>query len=60
MKTLDKVVPCEGLVGDDKPMPDRGTGTGLTDSYGAKTDLNATNRIGGMGNAAKSDEAKPA
>jgi hypothetical protein len=54
---LDKVVPRETLQGDTKPMPDRGTSTGLTDTYGAQTNLNATNRIGGMGNGAKSDGA---
>ncbi len=55
MKTSDKLVPAETLQGDNKPMPDRGTGTGVTDTYGSKIDINATNRIGGMGNAAGSD-----
>jgi hypothetical protein len=56
MEKLDKVTPRSNeLQGDTKDMPDRGTRTAVTDTYGAKIDGNATNRIGGMGSAAKSD-----
>ncbi|MCU0689771.1 MAG: hypothetical protein MUF54_00080 [Polyangiaceae bacterium] len=34
------------LRGDTKSLPDRGTGTGVTDSYGASLDMGATNRKG--------------
>lgn len=47
--------PSGELQGDTKAMPDRGTSTGVTDTYGAN--LNGTNRRGGLGNAAKSDAA---
>ena len=50
-----KYVPNGELQGDTKAMPDRGTSTGVTDTYGAN--LSGNNRIGGMGNAAKSDPA---
>ena len=48
-------MPTGNLQGDTSDMPDRGTSTGVTDSYGAN--LSGTNRKGGLGNAAKSDSA---
>lgn len=48
-----KYVPSGILQGDTSPMPDRGISTGVTDTYGAN--LSGTNRIGSLGNAAKSD-----
>ena len=36
------------LRGDDKAMPDQGTGTGVTDTYGASVAPNATNSKGKM------------
>ena len=41
--------------GDEKPMRDAGTGTGLNDSYGADTGGDATNRQGKVDG--KSDSA---
>jgi hypothetical protein len=52
--------PTGELQGDSKPMPDRGTGTGMTPNQqlgGMSTDRDAVNRMGGMGGAAKSDAA---
>lgn len=46
------------LQGDSKSIPDRGTGTGVTDTYGADLSQGATNRSGGMGRATKSDPAE--
>lgn len=41
--------------GDDKAMPDRGTGTGFNgDNYGADTSQGAINRHGGISGATKS------
>lgn len=51
----DNKMPTGDLQGDSGAMPDRGTSTGVTDSYGAT--MSGTNRIGGMGNSAKSDSA---
>lgn len=45
------------LQGDSKAMPDRGTRTGVTDTYGADVSQSATNKHGGMGSATKSDAA---
>jgi hypothetical protein len=48
--------------GDDKAMPNRGTGTGFTgDTYGADTSQDAINRQGGMGGHSKSHapDARP-
>lgn len=43
------------LCGDYKPMPDRGTGTGVTDTYGADLGVDSTNRIGSIRSTSKSD-----
>ena len=48
-------MPTGKLQGDTRDMPDRGTSTGVTDTYGAN--LSGINRKGGLGNAAKSDSA---
>ena len=44
------------LQGDTKPMRDRGTKTGVHDTYGADLSADATNRHGGMRGATKSDK----
>lgn len=47
--------PTGQLQGDDKAMPDRGTGTGFNgDNYGADTSQSAINRQGGISGATKS------
>ena len=56
----DLYCPTGELQGDSKPMPNRGVSTGVTDTYGADLSGDATNRLGGMGNAAKSDGKDPA
>lgn len=38
-------------------IADRGTSTGVSDSYGADLSGDATNRQGGMGSATKSESA---
>ena len=43
--------------GDDTAMGDAGYMSGVTDTYGADLSGSATNRIGSMGDAAKSDPA---
>lgn len=43
------------LRGDDKGMPNRGTSTGVSDTYGADLSQGAKNRLGGMSGATKSD-----
>lgn len=43
------------LQGDTKPMPDRGTGSGVTDTYGADIGVDSTNRQGSVGKASNSD-----
>lgn len=40
--------PTGELQGDTKPMPDKGTSTGVDDKYGANLGHSATNRIGSM------------
>lgn len=47
--------PTGRLQGDDRPMPDRGTGSGLNgDTYGADVSQSATNTHGKMGGATRS------
>ena len=47
--------PTGQLQGDDKAIPDRGTGTGFNgDNYGADTSQSAINRQGGISGATKS------
>jgi hypothetical protein len=41
-------MPTGKLQGDTKPMPDRGTGTAVTDTYGADLSQDAQNRKGKM------------
>lgn len=59
MKHQDPMVvgPSDGNVrGDDRPLPNRGTGTGLTgDTYGASIDQSAINRRGGISGTCGSD-----
>lgn len=42
------------LRGDDKSLPNRGSGTGVTDSYGADLSPGAKNRMGSITGATKS------
>lgn len=48
--------PTGELQGDDKPMPDKGVKSGVTDTYGADLSGDATNRLGSMRGGAKSDK----
>ncbi|THF55918.1 hypothetical protein [Pseudothauera rhizosphaerae] len=41
-------IPNGELQGDNRPMPNRGTGTGVGDTYGADISPDATNREGGF------------
>ena len=54
-------LPTGELQGDTRAMPDRGTGTGMSGHNpmldGHSTDADATNAMGGMGGAARSDDA---
>lgn len=52
----DQYMPDGQLQGDDKPMPNQGTSTGVTDTYGADLSQGADNRIGSIAGAAKSDD----
>ena len=45
------------LRGDDKAMPDRGTSTGVTDTYGADLSQSAKNRKGRISGSTGSDPA---
>lgn len=56
----EKLVPTGELQGDDKPMPDRGTSEGVSDTYGADLAQNATNREGGIRGSTRSDGMDPA
>lgn len=51
----DQYTPSGVLQGDDKSMPDRGTSTGVTDTYGADLSQGADNRIVGIRAATQSD-----
>lgn len=52
--------PMGELSGDKKPMPDKGTSTGVTDTYGADLSVDATNKHENMGKATRSDGKDPA
>ncbi len=58
---MDKQGHCEGyqpngqVQGDNTPMPNVGTGTGVTDTYGADLSQGADNRQGSITGATKSD-----
>jgi hypothetical protein len=55
--TNNRPGPNAPLRGDDKPMPDRGTSTGVTDSYGADLSQSAKNRKGRISGSTGSDSA---
>lgn len=55
--TNNRPLPDASLRGDDKAMPDRGTSTGVTDTYGADLSQTAKNRKGGISGATGSDPA---
>ena len=44
--------------GDNRPLPDKGTGTGVTDTYGSDISRDSTNRIRGMTSDTQSDPVK--
>jgi hypothetical protein len=48
-------IPSGELQGDSKEMPDRGTSTGVSDTYGADLGQSATNREGSIAGSTKSD-----
>jgi hypothetical protein len=52
--------PNGSLQGDTRPMPDKGTGTGMTDSYGADTSSEAKNQMGSIAGSTKSDKGEQA
>ncbi len=52
----DQYLPDGKLQGDDKPMPNQGTSTGVTDTYGADLSQGADNRIGSIVRSSKSDD----
>jgi len=52
----DGYKPSGELQGDTKPMPDRGTSTGVSDTYGADLSQGASNSMGGISGATKSDK----
>lgn len=54
-KNGEQYVPSGELQGDNTPMPNQGTGTGVTDTYGADLGQSADNRIGSIHRDAKSD-----
>ena len=43
------------LQGDTSAMPSKGTGTAVTDTYGADIGVDSTNRQGSIGGSTKSD-----
>ncbi|MDD2989806.1 MAG: hypothetical protein PHI64_12690 [Zoogloea sp.] len=52
----DTYTPSGDLQGDTKPMPDRGTTTGLQgDTYGADLGCDATNSRGSIASTSRSD-----
>lgn len=51
----DNYRPTGDLQGDTKPLPDRGTRTGVTDTYGASLDQDSTNRLRGISGGTRSD-----
>ena len=51
----DNYQPTGQLQGDTKPMPNQGTATGVTDTYGADLSQSADNRIGTITGSTKSD-----
>ena len=51
----DVNIPTGNLQGDTSAMPNKGTGTGVADTYGADISPSATNRMGSIRGATKSD-----
>ncbi len=51
----DLYKPNGKVQGDDHPIPNAGTGTGVTDTYGADLGQNADNREGSIRHATRSD-----
>lgn len=55
VKGDNEYTPSGELQGDTRPMPDRGTSTGVDDTYGADLSQEATNSQGSIASATKSD-----
>lgn len=56
MDKTECYMPTGELQGDSRPMPNRGTGTGMNgDTYGADLSQSATNRTVGIKGSTKSD-----
>lgn len=51
----DKYIPSGQLQGDEGGLPNTGTSTGVTDTYGADLGQGADNRQGSIRHATKSD-----
>jgi hypothetical protein len=51
----DQYVPNGKVQGDDNALPNRGTSTGVSDTYGADLSQDATNREGSIRGATRSD-----
>lgn len=49
--------PTNEIRGDDRAIPDRGSKSGVTDTYGADLSPDAKNGIGGISGSTKSDPA---
>lgn len=47
--------PTGELQGDTSAMPNKGTGTAVTDTYGADIGVDSTNRQGSISGSTKSD-----
>jgi hypothetical protein len=51
----EQYIPNGELQGDNSPMPNKGTETGVTDTYGADLGQSADNRQGAISHATRSD-----
>jgi hypothetical protein len=51
----EQYIPSGKVQGDETAMPNKGTGTGVTDTYGADLSQDATNREGSIRGATRSD-----
>lgn len=54
-KDKDMYKPSGQLQGDTKPMKECGTRKGVTNTYGADLGVDATNRMGSLGESTNSD-----
>lgn len=54
-KNGDQYIPSGQLQGDEGTLPNQGTGTGVSDTYGADLSQSAENRLGSIRGTSKSD-----